>query len=84
MSYLISLVAGLAVGLLYCLFKVQSPAPPLIALLGLLGMVVGEHAIPIVKTHFLSSATESAKDVTHPVHLMAKVKFKKDTTQGQG
>jgi XapX domain-containing protein len=49
MSYLISLGFGFAVGLLYWIFKVQSPAPPLIALAGLLGMVIGEHAIPIVK-----------------------------------
>jgi XapX domain-containing protein len=41
---LISLVVGLFVGLLYGVIRVKSPAPPIIALLGLLGMVIGEQA----------------------------------------
>ena len=39
--YIISLGAGLLVGIIYSLLNVRSPAPPLIALLGLLGMLVG-------------------------------------------
>jgi XapX domain-containing protein len=54
MGYIISLGVGFGVGLLYWLLKVQSPAPPLIALIGLLGMVLGEHAIPVVKTQFFT------------------------------
>ena len=38
----LSFVAGLGVGILYGLIRVKSPAPPIIALLGLLGMVLGE------------------------------------------
>jgi XapX domain-containing protein len=38
----LSLIAGLGVGVLYGLIRVKSPAPPIIALLGLLGMVLGE------------------------------------------
>jgi XapX domain-containing protein len=38
----ISFVFGLGVGILYGLFRVKSPAPPIVALLGLLGMVLGE------------------------------------------
>jgi XapX domain-containing protein len=38
----ISFVVGLGVGILYGLIRVKSPAPPIVALLGLLGMVVGE------------------------------------------
>ena len=38
----ISFVFGLGVGVLYGLFRVKSPAPPIVALLGLLGMVLGE------------------------------------------
>lgn len=83
MSYLISLAAGLVVGLLYWAFKVQSPAPPLIALTGLLGMVIGEHAIPIVKAHYFSAAIENTSSV-HPAKLMAKEKFKKDAIRRQG
>ena len=37
-----SFVVGLGVGVLYGLIRVKSPAPPIIALLGLLGMVIGE------------------------------------------
>ena len=38
---LISLGAGVLIGLVYALLKVQSPAPPAVALVGLLGMIVG-------------------------------------------
>jgi XapX domain-containing protein len=48
--YLISLVVGLAVGLLYGLIRVRSPAPPAIALLGLLGILAGEQVVPIVRS----------------------------------
>jgi len=47
--YLLSLGAGLLVGVIYSLLHVRSPAPPAIALLGLLGMLLGEQAIPIAK-----------------------------------
>jgi XapX domain-containing protein len=62
MSYLISLGAGLVVGLLYYFSRVQSPAPPLIALAGLLGIVIGEHAIPFVQAHWSApqAQTQSA------------------------
>jgi XapX domain-containing protein len=45
MTLLLSLVAGLVVGVAYGLVGVRSPAPPIVALLGLLGMVVGEQLI---------------------------------------
>jgi XapX domain-containing protein len=41
-TLLISFVVGLGVGILYGLIRVKSPAPPVVALLGLLGMVLGE------------------------------------------
>ena len=47
MSYLLSLVIGLAVGLLYGALDFRSPAPPAIALVGLLGMLVGEKIWPM-------------------------------------
>ena len=43
--------AGLAVGVLYGLVAVRSPAPPLIALLGLLGMLAGEAAVQWIRGH---------------------------------
>lgn len=47
--YLISLAVGLLVGVIYSLLSVRSPAPPAIALLGLLGMLLGEQIAPIAK-----------------------------------
>jgi len=38
----LSFMVGLGVGVLYGLIRVKSPAPPIVALLGLLGMVLGE------------------------------------------
>ena len=42
---LISFAVGLMVGAVYALLRVRSPAPPLVALAGLLGMVWGEQLI---------------------------------------
>lgn len=50
-GYLVSLIMGLAVGAAYGLVHVRSPAPPVIALIGLLGMVLGEQAIDLAKRH---------------------------------
>lgn len=47
--YLISLGAGLLVGIIYSLLGVRSPAPPAIALIGLLGILLGEQAVPLIK-----------------------------------
>jgi XapX domain-containing protein len=47
--YLVSLGAGVLVGVIYSLLNVRSPAPPLIALVGLLGILVGEQIIPVGK-----------------------------------
>jgi XapX domain-containing protein len=38
----ISFAVGLFVGVLYGVIRVKSPAPPIVALLGLFGMVLGE------------------------------------------
>jgi XapX domain-containing protein len=43
-AFFLSFVVGLFVGVLYGVIRVKSPAPPIIALLGLLGMVLGEQA----------------------------------------
>ena len=62
MSFLISLGIGFGVGIAYFILKVPSPAPPLIALAGLLGMVLGEHAIPMIKAQ-ISLPVRSGPDV---------------------
>lgn len=48
-TYLVSLGIGLLVGVLYALLGTRSPAPPVIALLGLLGMLIGETAVTWAK-----------------------------------
>ncbi len=58
--YLLSLAAGLLVGLIYSLLNVRSPAPPVVALVGLLGMLLGEQLIPIGKQLLAGSGLISA------------------------
>jgi XapX domain-containing protein len=55
-EYLVSLFMGLAVGAAYGLVQVRSPAPPMIALVGLFGMVLGQQAIDTAKRHFVLKA----------------------------
>lgn len=47
--YLIALAVGLLVGGIYSLLGVKSPAPPAIALIGLLGILLGEQVVPIAR-----------------------------------
>jgi len=47
--YLLSAAAGLLVGVIYGLLGVRSPAPPVVALVGLLGILVGEQIVPVAK-----------------------------------
>lgn len=49
--YLVSLAIGLLVGGLYALLRVRSPAPPVIALVGLLGMLAGEQGLGLLLEH---------------------------------
>ena len=67
--YVISLAAGLLVGVIYGLLQVRSPAPPLVALIGLLGILVGEQIVPVGKqllngTAFVA-ACDKEKAVSH-------------------
>ncbi|ANG93830.1 XapX domain-containing protein [Enterobacteriaceae bacterium 155047] len=48
-TYSVSLFVGILAGLIYALLDVNSPAPPIVALVGLAGMQMGEHAIPLIK-----------------------------------
>jgi XapX domain-containing protein len=54
--YVLSLGAGLLVGVVYSLINVRSPAPPLVALVGLLGILVGEQIIPVGKQMWAGSS----------------------------
>ena len=52
--YVVSLALGVLVGVIYALFCVRSPAPPVVALVGLLGILLGEQVPPLVR-HFLTA-----------------------------
>jgi XapX domain-containing protein len=58
-THLISLGAGLLVGVVYSLLNVRSPAPPVVALVGLLGILVGEQIIPLAR-HMLEGSQLAA------------------------
>jgi XapX domain-containing protein len=58
--YIVSLAVGLLVGVIYALFNVRSPAPPVIALVGLLGILVGEQLPPLVRQVFNMNPTSTS------------------------
>ena len=68
--YFLSLGAGLLVGVIYSLLNVRSPAPPLIALVGLLGILMGEQLIPVSKQLLSGSSFRGAcQDAKCSAHL---------------
>ncbi|HEX9465936.1 MAG TPA: XapX domain-containing protein [Alphaproteobacteria bacterium] len=58
--YLVSLGVGLLVGIIYSLLNVRSPAPPVVALVGLLGILVGEQIVPVAKDLLAGSSLVAA------------------------
>jgi len=64
--YLLSLAAGVVFGVIYCLIRVRSPAPPLVALIGLLGMLIGEQIPPFVK-HMMSKPAAPSVSIEQPL-----------------
>ena len=60
-AFVVSLAMGVVVGIVYGLSGVRSPAPPIIALVGMLGMVLGEQAVTLAKAHF----SQHAEDESH-------------------
>jgi XapX domain-containing protein len=58
--YALSLSVGLLVGVIYGVLNVRSPAPPVIALIGLLGILVGEQLVPLAKRLVSSKPVSSA------------------------
>ncbi|MET9595327.1 DUF1427 family protein [Streptomyces sp. NPDC006516] len=57
----VSLAAGLLMGAVYQLMGVTSPAPPLIGLTGLLGIVLGERGVAACRER------SARRDSGHPV-----------------
>ena len=47
--YVVSFFVGLMVGCIYSAMGVRSPAPPIVALLGLLGMLLGAQVVPFAQ-----------------------------------
>lgn len=60
--YILSLLAGVLAGVIYSVIRVRSPAPPIIALVGLLGMVIGGQIIPV--GHRLISTSDAGSPET--------------------
>lgn len=56
--YIASLIVGVLVGVLYSVVNVRSPAPPAWALVGLLGMLMGEQLIPFAKEHLFNTSSQ--------------------------
>ena len=59
-TYLLSAGAGILVGVIYSLLNVRSPAPPLVALVGLLGILIGEQVVPVGKQLISGSGLAAA------------------------
>lgn len=66
--YLLSFGAGLLVGVIYYLIQVRSPAPPVAALIGLFGMLVGEQIIPVSRQALAGAAFGAACKQSHAVN----------------
>lgn len=64
--YLIALGAGLLAGVVYGLLNVRSPAPPVVALVGLLGILIGEQAVPLAKRLVAGHAAPPAPPLHAP------------------
>ena len=71
--YLVSLAVGLLVGVIYALFNVRSPAPPIIALLGLLGILGGEQIPPLIKHALKEQRTASWMDDQVKPHVLGEL-----------
>ncbi|MBO9535082.1 XapX domain-containing protein [Herbaspirillum sp.] len=72
--YAMSLGAGLLVGIIYSLLNVRSPAPPLVALVGLLGILLGEQVIPVGKQLLHGMAFNTACEQTRATeHVLGQL-----------
>ncbi|MCK9687146.1 DUF1427 family protein [Scleromatobacter humisilvae] len=71
--YIVSLAVGLLVGVIYALFNVRSPAPPVIALVGLLGILLGEQIPPLVKQALSIQPTASWMDDQVKPHMFGQL-----------
>jgi XapX domain-containing protein len=70
-TLLISFVVGLLVGVVYGVIRVKSPAPPIVALLGLLGMVLGEQVGGRLHTRKVQSGNVSSPHIVAERKVLA-------------
>jgi XapX domain-containing protein len=66
-TYCVSLAVGVLVGVIYALLQVRSPAPPIVALVGLLGMVLGEQVPSLIQQAWV-------KEGSHRFSMQAEVR----------
>lgn len=71
--YLISLAAGLLVGIVYSFLGVKSPAPPMIALVGLLGILFGEQMVPIARRLIAGQPVAQSATLTCAEPVMSRL-----------
>lgn len=85
--YVLSLLAGILAGAIYGVIGVHSPAPPTIALLGLLGMLAGEQILPLARRMMegnkLNAAWREAKCSQHMFGRLPGGKLPDAATQDQ-
>jgi XapX domain-containing protein len=83
-TYVASLAVGLLVGVIYALFNVRSPAPPVIALVGLLGILLGEQIPSLVRHAFKIEKSASAwvEDQVKP-HVFGQLPQCKQSVSGE-
>ena len=67
--YILSVCVGILVGAIYSLLSVRSPAPPVIALVGLLGILVGEQLPPLLRSAWRGEPA----NITHRNGLHARL-----------
>ena len=79
--YLVSLAVGVLVGVLYGLLHVRSPAPPVVALVGLLGILIGEQIPPLFHHALTKGAVATAW--THQIrpHVFGRLPKGQSTTE---
>ena len=71
--YILSFLSGILAGAIYSLIRVRSPAPPMVALVGLLGMVIGTQIIPTGRQLLASTTLQFAKTEVVQTHTAGPV-----------
>jgi XapX domain-containing protein len=83
--YVLALAVGLLVGVIYGLLHVRSPAPPVVALVGLLGILLGEQVVPLAR-RLLSDQPVTAAWASQQCgqHVLGQLPGGKDQPHGSG